>query len=76
MAFFASDRATDELASDGPPRTEEEARVYTWRLGRFLACNLAVEDAEALACSSVDWHEFDRLIRDGCPPIVAEKILL
>ena len=70
------DAAPADLTATGEWRTDEERRVFTWRLSCFLDLGLGAIDAEILASSRVAWHELEQLIRGGCPPMTAEKILL
>jgi hypothetical protein len=54
--------------------SEEEARVYTWRVEQLSGLGLSQMVASAVA-SFVDWHEIARLVERGCPPELALEIV-
>jgi hypothetical protein len=54
----------------------EENRVTRWRLRMLLKAGYGEEQAQALALRrDVDLHEAIGLVRHGCPPDVAFRIL-
>src|SRR3954470_20008848 len=63
----------DELAEVEVEESEEEARVYTWRVEQLSDLGLSQMVASAVA-SFVDWHEIARLVEHGCPPELALEI--
>jgi hypothetical protein len=64
----------DELAEVEVEESEEEARVYTWRVEQLSDLGLSQMVASAVA-SFVDWHEIARLVEHGCPPELALEIV-
>jgi hypothetical protein len=54
--------------------SEEEARVYAWRVEQLLGLGLSHVIASAVAWS-VDWHEIARLVERGCSPDLALEIV-
>jgi hypothetical protein len=69
----AINQITDELAS----LESEEERVFSWRHASLLAAGFDHRLAFKLALRpDVDLHLAVRLLRDGCPPETAGRILL
>lgn len=59
------------------PRASEIARVEAWRLHVLVEAGYPVVLAERLAYSrTVDLREAERLLKVGCTPEVAARILL
>ena len=57
--------------------TLEEQRVRTWRLDVLFAAGYDFALATEIACRhDVDLHEAVELVRRGCPPALAARILL
>lgn len=54
---------------------DESARVLAWRLETALELGVPVEAAELFAASSGDLHKLEELIRGGCDPRLAARIL-
>jgi hypothetical protein len=55
----------------------EADRVESWRLGELLAAGYPLEHAEQIAArDDIDLHQARQLIRNGCPPETAARILL
>jgi hypothetical protein len=54
--------------------SEEDARVYTWRVEQLSGLGLSHVIASAVA-SFVDWHEIARLVERGCSPELALEIV-
>jgi hypothetical protein len=58
------------------PRRGEEA-VVRWRLAQLLRAGYDRANAERLALrTDVDLHSAINLVRRGCPPLIAQRILL
>lgn len=51
-------------------------KVVCWRLEVLQAAGFPLEAAEVLAESPVDLHDTVDLVRRGCPPDLAVRILL
>jgi hypothetical protein len=54
--------------------SEEDGRVYEWRVEQLSGLGLSPVIASAVA-SFVDWHEIARLVEHGCPPELALEIV-
>jgi uncharacterized OsmC-like protein len=54
--------------------SEEDGRVYAWRVEQLSGLGLSHVIASAVA-SFVDWHEIARLVEHGCPPELALEIV-
>ena len=54
--------------------SEEDARVYAWRVEQLSGLGLSHVIANAVA-SFVDWHEIARLVERGCSPDLALEIV-
>lgn len=54
---------------------DEDARVVGWKLERLTELGLDPDTAEWIALSDVDWHDAERLIRNGCRPELVAEIL-
>jgi predicted component of type VI protein secretion system len=54
--------------------SEDDARVYEWRVEQLSALGLSQVIASAVA-SFVDWHEIARLVEHGCSPELALEIV-
>ena len=66
----------DELAEVevGIEESEEDGRVYEWRVEQLSGLGLSYVIASAVA-SFVDWHEIARLVERGCSPELALEIV-
>jgi hypothetical protein len=64
----------DELAEVEVEESEEEGRIYEWRVEQLSGLGLSHVIASAVA-SFVDWHEIARLVERGCPPELALEIV-
>ena len=53
---------------------DDELNILRWRTERLIALGYDFRRAAFLAYSSVDVHELERLIHNGCPPATAERI--
>ena len=56
-------------------KSEEDARVYAWRVEQLSGLGLSHAIASVMA-SFVDWHQIAQLVERGCPPELALQILL
>jgi hypothetical protein len=63
--------AEDEFATE---ESEEDGRVYEWRVEQLSGLGLSHVIATAVA-SFVDWHEIARLVERGCSPELALEIV-
>jgi hypothetical protein len=68
---IVDDIAEIEVESD---ESEEEARVYAWRVEQLSGLGLSHVIASAVAWC-VDWHEIARLVDRGCSPELAIEIV-
>jgi hypothetical protein len=76
---MSGDQALETL----PVETTEEygadpaARVLSWRIEQLIAVGYESDSAFVLALDrSIDLHEATELVRRGCPPETAFRILL
>ena len=54
--------------------SDEDERVYAWRVERLSGLGLSNIVASAVA-PIVDWHEIARLVERGCSPELALEII-
>jgi hypothetical protein len=54
--------------------SDENARVYAWRVEQLSGLGLSYVIASAVA-SFIDWHEIARLVERGCSPELAIEIV-
>jgi predicted component of type VI protein secretion system len=54
--------------------SEEDARIYAWRVEQLSELGLSQMIASAVA-SFVDWHDIARLVERGCSPELALEII-
>jgi hypothetical protein len=52
----------------------EEALVHTWRVAQLTRLGVSRPLAEAYA-DQLDWHQIARLVKRGCPPQLALRIV-
>jgi hypothetical protein len=64
----------DELDGVEIQESDEDARVYAWRVERLSYLGLSNLVASAVA-PFVDWHEIARLVERGCSPELALEIV-
>lgn len=57
-------------------REDEQSKVESWRLHVLIEAGFPLPLAERLAVSAADLHDCVDLVRSGCDPTVAAKILL
>lgn len=62
--------------TETPIRQTEDERVGRWRLEQLVVAGYDETDALVLAYSNVDLHVATDLLRYGCPPSTALRILL
>jgi hypothetical protein len=48
--------------------------VHEWRVSRLTGLGISTPLAELYA-DNVDWHQIARLVRRGCPPTLALRIV-
>jgi hypothetical protein len=64
--------------SDGNDRHEvierPEQQVHQWRASQLKRLGIPAPLAEIYA-DHLDWHQVDPLIRRGCPPLLALRIV-
>ena len=69
-----NDVETDVLEENAP---DPAARVLGWRIEQLIAVGFDSDAALVLALDrSVDLHEATELVRRGCPPQTAFRILI
>jgi hypothetical protein len=67
--------STRTAFAERPPGLDaEEDRVHEWRVMQLNRLGLAWPVADAVA-DRVDWHEVAKLVRRGCPALLAVAIL-
>ncbi|HZQ64915.1 MAG TPA: hypothetical protein VFA66_06790 [Gaiellaceae bacterium] len=55
---------------------EQDREIVLWRVDQFRRLGYADEDAWSLALSDADLGDARLLVRQGCPPETALRILL
>jgi hypothetical protein len=67
----------DPIPADSSHETigRDERPVHDWRAGQLTRLGIPGPLAEAVA-DRVDWHQIAALIRRGCPPRLALRIVL
>lgn len=65
-----------EVDVELPERESEHDRVVGWRFEVLLGSGFPLVEAEMIAESQVDLHRAADLVRRGCPPALAARILL
>jgi hypothetical protein len=59
------------------PAYDPAARVLGWRIEQLIAAGFLTDDALVMALDrSVDLHDATELVRRGCPPATAFRILV
>lgn len=53
----------------------DESPVYNWRVAQLRRFGISGPLAEIYA-DRIDWHEIARLVRRGCPPLLALRIVV
>ena len=51
-----------------------ESHVHRWRVSRLMCLGISEPWAEVYAVQ-LDWHQVARLVRHGCPPWLALRIV-
>ena len=54
---------------------DEPSLVHEWRVERLTRLGIPEPLADALA-TRVDWHQVAALVKRGCPPLLALRIVL
>lgn len=74
----AKESTVDELAEieivTMTGQSEEDARVYAWRVEQLSGLGFSPVIASAVA-TFIDWHEIARLVERGCSPELALEIV-
>ena len=77
---MSGDQALETLPvemAEEPGRPDPAARVLGWRIEQLIAVGFDSDSAFVLALDrSIDLHEATELVRRGCPPATAFRILL
>ncbi|HVU76568.1 MAG TPA: hypothetical protein VHC67_03230 [Gaiellaceae bacterium] len=63
-----------EFESEEFEESEEDARIYAWRVEQLSGLGLS-EVIASLVASFVDWHEIAGLVERGCSPELALEIV-
>lgn len=59
-----------------PDESSDDRRVYLWRRDQFVRLGMTARAARFLADDpDADWHLMERLLRAGCPPGLARRIV-
>jgi predicted component of type VI protein secretion system len=53
---------------------QHEPRVHEWRASQLRRLGIPALLAEVYA-DQLDWHQIARLVRRGCPPLLAVRIV-
>jgi hypothetical protein len=53
----------------------EQDAVFAWREQRLAELGLVTSDSYLGALLEIDWHEVERLVRVGCDPELAIRIV-
>jgi hypothetical protein len=53
----------------------DDSAVRNWRVSQLTRFGIPRVVAEVYA-DRIDWHEIARLVRRGCPPLLALRIVL
>jgi hypothetical protein len=69
-------RMSPELTEIEPDVSKEKTEIRRWRRRQFMRLGLHLRDAQRLMDSPVDVAEMRRLVHAGCPPEMAQRILL
>ena len=54
---------------------DEQSLVHEWRVAQLTRLGVPWPLAETVA-AHVDWHQIAKLVRRGCPPRLALRIVL
>ena len=69
-----ADQIPGAAASRSIPVDSEEARVHDWRALQLRRFGVPASLADVYA-DRLDWRDLARLVRRGCPPALALRIL-
>ena len=75
---MSADPTLQELETEAPEESgpDPAARVLGWRIEQLIAVGFDSDAALVLALDrTVDLHEATELVRRGCPPTTAFRIL-
>jgi hypothetical protein len=68
------------MKKQSPPPTDydaidrDESSVHNWRTTQLIRLGIPGPLAEIYA-DCIDWHQIARLVRGGCPPLLALRIV-
>lgn len=62
-----------KLTTDHEATFHVEPRVHEWRASQLRRLGVPAALAEIYA-DYIDWHQIARLVRRGCPPVLALRI--
>jgi hypothetical protein len=66
--------AMEPLIADQEAIDRHESPVHNWRVSQLTRLGVPGAMAEVYA-DSIDWHQIARLVRRGCPPGLALRIV-
>jgi hypothetical protein len=64
----------ERLATDDRAIDREDSLVHGWRVSQLTRLGVPGPQAEVYA-DRIDWHQIARLVRRGCPPELALRIV-
>ena len=64
----------ESLTTDHDAIDHDELLVHNWRVSQLTRLGIPGALAEAYA-DHLDWHQIARLVRRGCPPLLALRIV-
>ena len=76
---MSGDPTVQDVETEAPEETAPDpaARVLGWRIEQLIAVGFDSDAALVLALDrTVDLHEATELVRRGCPPTTAFRILI
>jgi predicted component of type VI protein secretion system len=64
----------ERLTADNRAIDREDSVVHRWRVSQLTRLGVPGLQAEVYA-DRIDWHQIARLVRRGCPPELALRIV-
>ena len=61
-------------AADHEAVDQDQGRVHGWRVSQLMRFGIPGPLAEVYA-DHLDWHQIAQLVRRGCPPLLALRIV-
>lgn len=74
--MIANTQCMSENAEQERVVISEEAQILRWRRAQFVALGFTLREAQALTKAPVDLGLVRTLIRAGCPPETARRIVV